>query len=280
MEPYMAGAWHVLVRFGRWDAILARPLPADPDHLVCAATARWARGMARAARGEVALAAAEQAAFAAALARVPATRVVHNVTSRRSLAVAAALLAGELEYRRGRYDGADGAFTLLRRAVALEEALPYDEPWGWGTPVRHALGALLLEQGRRAAAEEVYRADLVRYPKNLWSLGGLSACLAQRAAAEAAAGDAGAGAGGGAGADAGALAAELAATREAAAVAAARADVPVLTSCYCATSTGPDSGKGSDCGSSKFKKRDDDGGGGCCGGRSAEPVCKKARAAE
>ncbi len=64
---------------------------------------------------------------------------------------------GEIDYRRGEYDT---AFAHLRAAVALEDALPYDEPWGWMQPVRHALGALLLEQGRVAEAEAVYREDL------------------------------------------------------------------------------------------------------------------------
>jgi hypothetical protein len=47
----------------------------------------------------------------------------------------------------------------LRRYRA-EDDLPYDEPWGWMQPIRHALGALLVEQGRAAEAEAVYREDL------------------------------------------------------------------------------------------------------------------------
>ena len=71
------------------------------------------------------------------------------------LAVAEEMLAGEIAYRRGEYDA---CFARLRAAIALEDDLPYDEPWGWMQPIRHALGALLLEQGR--AAEAVYREDL------------------------------------------------------------------------------------------------------------------------
>ena len=67
------------------------------------------------------------------------------------------MLDGELEYREG---NVDEAFAHLRRAVELDDTLPYDEPWGWMQPTRHALGALLLEQGRVAEAEAVYRADL------------------------------------------------------------------------------------------------------------------------
>jgi hypothetical protein len=56
-------------------------------------------------------------------------------------------------------------------------------------PTRHALGALLLEQGRIEEAEEVYRSDLgldgklsraCQHPDNLWSLHGLHECLVRR----------------------------------------------------------------------------------------------------
>lgn len=67
--------------------------------------------------------------------------------------------------------------------------LPYDEPWGWMQPTRHALGALLLEQGQIEEAEAVYRADLgldstlnraCQHPGNVWSLHGLHECLTRR----------------------------------------------------------------------------------------------------
>jgi hypothetical protein len=51
--------------------------------------------------------------------------------------------AGEIEYRRGAFDA---AFAHLRTSVRLDDDLPFDEPWGWMQPTRHALGALLLEQ--------------------------------------------------------------------------------------------------------------------------------------
>ena len=116
------------------------------------------------------------------------------VPSRRTLEVARVMLRGELEYRRGQYEvrthiphipespsphpsrpASQVAFESLRAAMGLELALPYDEPWGWMTPVAHALAALLLEQGHRAEAEAVYREDLERWPENLWSLQGLLA---------------------------------------------------------------------------------------------------------
>src|SRR6266513_473244 len=56
-------------------------------------------------------------------------------------------------------------------------ALKYDEPPGWMIPVRHSLGAVLMKQQRFAEAEQVYRDDLARLPKNGWSLLGLAESL-------------------------------------------------------------------------------------------------------
>jgi hypothetical protein len=89
--------------------------------------------------------------------RVPKSRYLHNVPCLQLLAVAEEMLEGEIAYRRGDHDA---AFARLRAAIALEDDLPYEEPWGWMQPVRHALGALLSEQDRTAEAEAVYREDL------------------------------------------------------------------------------------------------------------------------
>ena len=87
------------------------------------------------------------------------------------------MIAGEIAYRE---DEIEVAFKHLREAVRRDDALNYDEPWGWMQPTRHALGALLLEQGRFAESEKVYRADLKRHPRNPWSLHGLAECLARQ----------------------------------------------------------------------------------------------------
>ncbi|MGR3291776.1 MAG: tetratricopeptide repeat protein, partial [Paracoccaceae bacterium] len=99
------------------------------------------------------------------------------------LAVAREMMLGEVAYRKQDYDV---AFTHLRKSVELDDNLPYDEPWAWMQPTRHALGALLLEQGHVEDAAAIYRADLgldetlsraCRHPDNVWSLMGYHDCL-------------------------------------------------------------------------------------------------------
>jgi tetratricopeptide (TPR) repeat protein len=187
IEGYLSMKQHVLVRFGKWEEIIAQELPKDPD-LYCSTTAMtlYAKGVAHSVLGQIEKAEQARADFRAARARVPESRRLHNNTMVDLLAIADEMLTGELEYRRGNFDL---AFAHLRRAVELDDSLPYDEPWGWMQPTRHALGALLLEQGHLAEAEAVYRADLgfdgktnraCWHPENVWSLHGLHECLVRR----------------------------------------------------------------------------------------------------
>ena len=220
-ESYLAVWVHVLIRFGRWQQIIDEPLPDDAAlYANLTATLHYAKGVAHAALGQVEEADRARDAFRAARAAVPEARRMHNVLCSEQLAVAEAMLDGEIEYRKENHDL---AFQRLRDAVLLEDALPYDEPWGWMQPVRHALGALLLEQGHVDEAEAVYRADLGLagtlsraqiHPDNVWSLRGLSACLERRGSADTSE-------------------ARLIAQRLA--LAEARADRAVRVSCFCAS---------------------------------------------
>ncbi len=175
----------LLMRFGRWDEILAEPEPPAGLSLPITLALRHAmRGVALAAKGELERARLEQTAFEAARARVPAEAIVGNNAAGNVLAVAAALLRGELDYKAGQVEA---GLTALREAVALEDELRYDEPPDWMHPVRHALGAALLTSGRASEAEAVFREDLRRLPDNGWGLFGLLRALrAQRRDGEAA----------------------------------------------------------------------------------------------
>ena len=217
LEGFVPVAQHVLIRFGKWQEILDQALPEDRE-LYCVTTAmmRYARAVAYASTGRVAEAAGEQQAFYAARDRVPESRMLFNNTCLDILAVAEAMMTGEIEYRKGNFDA---AFEHLQRAVELDDNLPYDEPWGWMQPTRHALGALLMEQGRLAEAEAVYRADLgldgqlrraCWHPDNVWSLHGLHECLTRRGETV-----------------------EANHIKQRLDVAVARADVPIESSCYC-----------------------------------------------
>ncbi|WP_025053368.1 hypothetical protein [Sulfitobacter noctilucae] len=183
-EAYLSMEPHVLIRFGMWEEILEMPLPENIE-IRCTKVAmiEYAKALALSALGRVPEAEAQYAVFADAKARVPDSRLLHNVRVVDLLEIATAMLDGELAYRKGDYGT---AFARLRDAVALDDALPYDEPWGWMQPTRHALGALLFEQGHHFEAEKVFRQDLglepglpraCQHPDNVWALRGLYDCL-------------------------------------------------------------------------------------------------------
>lgn len=186
-ESYMSMGPHILVRFGRWEEAKALDLPSDPDlYRTLTATTHYARALAHAATDQMAEAEAEEQLFLSAKACVPENRRLHNNRVIDLLEIAAEMLRGEIEYRKGNFEI---AFAHLRRSVELDDTLPYDEPWGWMQPTRHALGALLFEQGHVAEAEAVYREDLGLggtlsrasiHPDNVWSLKGLHDCLKAR----------------------------------------------------------------------------------------------------
>jgi tetratricopeptide (TPR) repeat protein len=166
--PYLA-----LVRFGRWQELLAEPAP--PAELRYT-TAMWhhARGIALAATGDFAGAEREADALATETAGIPADMVVGLNSAHSVLEVANKVLAGEILVRRGQR--AEG-IRELEAAVRAEDGLVYDEPPAWHQPVRQVLGATLLEAGRAPEAEAVYREDLRRHPNNGWSLFGLGQAL-------------------------------------------------------------------------------------------------------
>ncbi|HXO22065.1 MAG TPA: hypothetical protein VOA87_19280 [Thermoanaerobaculia bacterium] len=167
-----------MIRFGRWDDILAEPAP-PADLLYPTAVWHYARGLALASRGKTGEAHDELAALDAIAAKVPADQPAGYNTAKALLAIASQSLGGVLAAKRG---AADEAAGLLARAATGEDALKYDEPPDWPLPIRHQLGAVLLAAGRAAEAEAVYREDLKRNPRNGWSLYGLAQALRARRA--------------------------------------------------------------------------------------------------
>lgn len=173
VDAMFAMPYELHLRFGRWDEMLAEPEP--PEYFRVARAVRlYARGVAFAAQKKVPEARAEQAKFLAARDALPEDAMFVLNTAADVLGVAEQMLAGEILYREGK---TDEAVAALRLAVEREDALRYIEPPDWIQPVRHALGATLMDARRYAEAEAVYRDDLKRFPNNGWSLYGLSAAL-------------------------------------------------------------------------------------------------------
>lgn len=176
MVPY-----HVLTltTFGRWDDVLAEPLP--PAELrFPTAMAHYARGVAYAAKGDFANARVELDTVMAIDAATPA-----NAEAKAPISIARRALLAEIATRSGKT--VEG-IAHWRQALAIEDKGLYFEPPKWYYPIRQSLGAALLKAGRNAEAEAVYREDLKRFPENGWSLYGLAAALrAQGKTAEAAA---------------------------------------------------------------------------------------------
>ena len=217
MEGYIGMKAHVFIRFGKWQEIIDEPLPDDPDiYRMTIAIWHYAKTIAYAATGNVQAAVDQSALFYEAVPRVPDTRYLFNNRCLDVLKIAEQMMLGEIEYRMGNYDV---AYDHLRQAVHLDDNLKYDEPWGWMQPARHALGALLLEQGHVAEAKQVYLDDLglsdtlvstSQHMDNLWSLHGLVECLEREGETE--------------------QSKHMQARLN---LAKARADVPILASCAC-----------------------------------------------
>jgi tetratricopeptide (TPR) repeat protein len=170
IEGFIPQQYYVLLRFAKWDELLALPAPAASLQLT---TAIWhyARGVAFAGGKDVPRARAEQMLFLEAAGKIPPETPVGVLnTAGQMFAVAKPLLAGRVAAAAG--DSA-AAIEQYRTAVAAEDLLAYDEPPTWYYPVRETLGAALLEAGKATEAEQVFRDDLKYNPRNGRSLFGV-----------------------------------------------------------------------------------------------------------
>lgn len=219
-ETFVAALPHVYIRFGMWAELVALEPPGETEiYMVTNALILYGRAIALANLGRHDEARDAATAFTAAYAAVPEERMLFNNSARDLLAVAEQMMLGEVAFKAGRRDA---GLDHLRRAVALDDGLMYEEPWGWPQPTRHALGALLMEAGLFDEAEAVYRADLgldgklprpSQHPRNVWALHGLNECLSRRDESV-----------------------EIAHIRAQLDQALARADVPIRASCLCRAS--------------------------------------------
>ncbi|KAF1966170.1 hypothetical protein BU23DRAFT_584620 [Bimuria novae-zelandiae CBS 107.79] len=224
LEMFAGIRVEALVRFGKWDDLIALSIPRVEDQALYAVTTamiHYGKGVAYAATGDIENASKERDLLYSAVDKIPSSRISVTPVNKSStvMQVAKAMLDGELEYRKGNYNV---AFKHLETAIEREDALNYAEPWPWMMPSRHAYAALLLEQGRVEDAAKVYAADLGlddtvirarQHPNNVWAMHGYYECLGQLGRTD-----------------------EAKLIRQQLQIAQAVADVDVKSSCYCRTS--------------------------------------------
>ena len=160
-------------RFGRWRDVLTQPRPPANDPYAIGIW-HYARALAFVGRRDPDRAAAELAQLETVTGHDAFKTTLKDLPLLTNLDIASRMVKGELAAARGRVDE---AVTALNEAVALEDAIPYNEPPVWHHPPRQVLGAVLLEKGKAREAEAVYRQDLQRFRENGWSLFGLQRSL-------------------------------------------------------------------------------------------------------
>src|SRR5436305_4559998 len=162
----------ILTRFGRWNDVLkTKPVDAGP---LSATLWLYAHGSALAQLGDVAGAMSDRKAMEPWRAKLTDEPGLTQNSQKALGALAAQVLDGRIAIAGGR---ASDGIAALEKAVAMEDALDYDEPPDWWNPVRETLGAALLRAGRAADAERGFRDDLARNVNNPRALYGLAEAL-------------------------------------------------------------------------------------------------------
>jgi tetratricopeptide (TPR) repeat protein len=184
-EVYLPTPILVLVRFHRWDEIL-NSSPPEQNLVMTNALWHFARGSAAAAIGKIEMAGAERAVLETVRGKTSPEQEfgMYYNKARDLLDLAASILDARIATARGE---GGRAIQCWMRAVQLEDGFRYNEPPEWFYPVRESLGAALLASGKATEAEQVFREDLRRNPRNPRSLFGLMRSLkAQQREADAA----------------------------------------------------------------------------------------------
>jgi len=164
----------VLVRFGKWKEILAEPRPAEKYPTL---TGLWlhARGMALASTGKTREAEAAMRELRTLATKVPPDLIAGQNPASSMFRLGADAIEARIAERARKWKPAIAAW---QRAVTQEDGFAYNEPADWFYPMRHYLGAALLDARKPKEAEAVFREDLKRNPGNGWALHGLATALA------------------------------------------------------------------------------------------------------
>jgi tetratricopeptide (TPR) repeat protein len=175
LQHYYVTPWLSMVRFDQWDQLSQEERPADSLRYSLAIW-NYAQGIASV-RNNKAKEAQQYLQEIKSIQEDPllANQRIWGINSFADVVnIAALVLEGEILSATGKYSE---AVTVLEKARASEDGLLYQEPPDWYYPVRETLGNVLLKAARFGEAEKVFREDLVMYPENGWSLGGLYRAL-------------------------------------------------------------------------------------------------------
>jgi tetratricopeptide (TPR) repeat protein len=173
-QKRVAHSWIVDKVFGKYDKLhSAEQSHSGTPYL----DGMWSyvKGSAHVAKGHMELAENE-------LANIQAEMVADNVDdtgvgptpASHVLTLASHALHGEIEEAKGNLDAAIVHYNV---AIQYQDSLNYTEPPDWSQSMRLYLGAVLLEAGRAAEAEAVYRKDLIWNQQNGWTTFGLVQAL-------------------------------------------------------------------------------------------------------
>lgn len=171
VQHYYSIPYYVLVQFGRWDEILQLKYPGEMLKYP-AAIWHYARGMAFAAKGDLEKAGNELWALntIASDESLGKLMIWETNSAAQIVAIASHVLSGEMAAWKKEYKK---AFEAFGKAIAIEDALNYQEPPDWFFSVRHTLGHWLMKAGESVRAEKVYLEDLSNFRENGWALIGL-----------------------------------------------------------------------------------------------------------
>ena len=168
--------------FGRWSEILAGDGPGSDEPMELVAWS-FSRGLAYLRLGHIDIAQDHLDEIDEVLVEADPSALFRFSPLADVVALPRSILAGEILHARGM---ADEAIEALEAGVAKEDGLIYSEPRAWHLPVRHTLGAILLENDRAAEAEQVYRDALQDLPNQGWAwFGFMQALDAQKKTAQA-----------------------------------------------------------------------------------------------
>jgi len=169
LDAFMPTPTLIMVRFRQWDDILKSP---HPDRRLVTTTTLWhfARAMANASNGKLDDAEKERSLVASAVKAFAADRMYGFNTASSVFTIAGEVLSAKIAMAK---NDRRGAIEFLKKAVAIEDSLSYDEPEDWYLPTRETLGGALMLSGNYAEAEKVFRAELERHRRNGRALFGL-----------------------------------------------------------------------------------------------------------